>query len=114
LLAKVIAHGETREEAFARLDLALADTAVLGVRNNVGFLRRLLADEEVRAGRVHALLLERRLADLAHGAPLPDEALLAAAAEEMSRAPGRASRVAGLLASPWHGLAGFRLGEGAR
>jgi acetyl-CoA/propionyl-CoA carboxylase biotin carboxyl carrier protein len=118
LLAKVVAHGETREEAFGRLDLALAQTAVLGVRNNVGFLRRVLADEDVRAGRVHAHLLEARLAALAPAADRLAEAVLAAAAEELARGPGLAARAAGASGvpapSPWHALPGFRLGEEGR
>src|SRR5205814_4257421 len=39
LLAKLIAHGETREEAFARLRAALAQTEVDGVTTNLPFLR---------------------------------------------------------------------------
>lgn len=58
LLAKVIAWGETRDEALARLDLALAETTVLGVRTNQAFLRDLLADPRVRAGRIDTGLID--------------------------------------------------------
>jgi acetyl-CoA/propionyl-CoA carboxylase biotin carboxyl carrier protein len=58
LLAKVIAWGETRDEALARLDLALAETTVLGVRTNQAFLRDLLADTRVRAGRIDTGLID--------------------------------------------------------
>ena len=51
MLAKVIAWGDDRAEALHRLDHALAETAVLGVTTNIGFLRRLLADPDVVAGR---------------------------------------------------------------
>ena len=51
MLAKVIAWGADRAEALARLDGALAATTVLGVRTNIEFLRALLADPDVRAGR---------------------------------------------------------------
>ena len=64
MLAKVIAHGRDRAEALARLDAALAGTAVLGLGTNVGFLRGLLADPDVRAGRLDTGLIARRLADL--------------------------------------------------
>ncbi|ACO81047.1 acetyl-CoA carboxylase, biotin carboxylase [Azotobacter vinelandii CA] len=43
LLAKLIAWGESREEARQRLLAMLAETAVGGVRTNLAFLRRLLA-----------------------------------------------------------------------
>jgi acetyl-CoA/propionyl-CoA carboxylase biotin carboxyl carrier protein len=65
MIAKVIAHGATRDEALARLRAALRDTAVLGVHSNVGFLCELLADERVRAGAIDTALVERL-------APAPD------------------------------------------
>src|SRR4029079_14716218 len=46
MIAKVIAHGPDRATALARLDRALARTAILGLATNVGFLRSLLAREE--------------------------------------------------------------------
>jgi acetyl-CoA/propionyl-CoA carboxylase biotin carboxyl carrier protein len=52
MLAKVVAHGRTRDEAITRLDRALGRMAVLGVGTNVEFLRALLRDPEVRAGRL--------------------------------------------------------------
>src|SRR3954471_23379774 len=59
MIAKVIAHGPDRRTALARLDRALADTAVLGLETNVGFLRALLADERVRAGEMDTGLIGR-------------------------------------------------------
>lgn len=59
MLAKVVAHGADRAEALARLDAALARTVVLGLRTNVGFLRHVLADPDVRAGRLDTGLLGR-------------------------------------------------------
>jgi acetyl-CoA/propionyl-CoA carboxylase biotin carboxyl carrier protein len=83
MLAKVIAHGEDRAEAIDRLDRALADLVVLGVRTSVGFSRTLLADSGVRSGAMDTGLLERRLADVDHA---PPEDLLAAAALAAFRA----------------------------
>ncbi len=59
LVAKVIVHGEDRAQALARLDRALARTAVLGVRTNLGFLRTLLARDDVRAGELDTGLIAR-------------------------------------------------------
>ncbi len=61
MLAKVVAHGRDRPDALRRLDAALADTTILGLTTNVGFLRNLLADPEVRAGRLDTRLVEERL-----------------------------------------------------
>jgi urea carboxylase len=52
MLAKVIAHGATREEALSRLSAALDATRIGGVETNLGYLRALLADRTVREGRV--------------------------------------------------------------
>ena len=76
MLSKVIAHGDDREQALARLDRALAHTAVLGVQTNVEFLRFLLADDRVRAGDLDTALLDERLADFAP-LPAPDDVFAA-------------------------------------
>ncbi len=57
LIAKLIAHGETREEAFARLALGLRETEVGGVTTNLPFLRWLVTHPLVRAGRVTTAFL---------------------------------------------------------
>ena len=58
MLAKVIAHGADRDDALRGLDRALAQTAVLGVGTNIDFLRFVLADGDVAAGRLDTGLLE--------------------------------------------------------
>lgn len=59
MLAKIVAWGTDREQALVRLDRALAETAVLGVRTNLAFLRSLLADPDVRTGDLDTGLIER-------------------------------------------------------
>ncbi|MCV7225356.1 acetyl/propionyl/methylcrotonyl-CoA carboxylase subunit alpha [Mycolicibacterium komossense] len=78
MLAKVIAYGQDRSSALRGLDGALAATAVLGVVTNVDFLRFLLADPDVVAGRLDTGLLDRRVADFVPAAV--DEAGFIAAA----------------------------------
>lgn len=46
MIAKVIAHAETRIQAIRRLDYALANLQLLGLRNNIAFLRRVLMNED--------------------------------------------------------------------
>ncbi len=62
MLAKAVAWGETRDEAVERLDGLLARTVVLGVETNTAFLRSLLADDDVRAGRLDTGLIDRLVA----------------------------------------------------
>ncbi|PYC83414.1 acetyl/propionyl-CoA carboxylase subunit alpha [Streptomyces tateyamensis] len=59
MLAKVIAYGPDRDTALLRLRAALADTRILGLTTNTGFLRRLLTHPDVVAGRLDTGLVER-------------------------------------------------------
>jgi acetyl-CoA/propionyl-CoA carboxylase biotin carboxyl carrier protein len=122
MLAKVAAWGPDRATALRRLDAALADTAVLGVTTNVAFLRTLLADPDVQAGRLDTTLAERvadRLAPTTTGAtsasPAPtaqaadaqrDDVVLAAAAlaRLLAREPATG------VVDPWDIPDGWRVG----
>jgi acetyl/propionyl-CoA carboxylase alpha subunit len=57
MIAKLIAHGGSREEALDRLAQALRETEVGGVTTNLPFLRWLVAHPLVRAGRVTTAFL---------------------------------------------------------
>jgi acetyl/propionyl-CoA carboxylase alpha subunit len=57
LIAKLIAHGATREDALDRLAAALAETEVAGVTTNLPFLRWLVAHPALRAGRTTTAFL---------------------------------------------------------
>ena len=59
LLAKVVVHAADRGTALARLDHALARTAILGVTTTTGYLRELLCTDEVRSGQMDTRLIER-------------------------------------------------------
>ena len=59
MLSKVIVWGEDRDTTRRRLSRALAATTVLGVTNNIGFLRNLLAHPDVVAGTLDTSLIER-------------------------------------------------------
>ena len=50
LIAKLISHAETRDEAIAKLATALAATEVRGVTTNLPFLRWLVAHPALRSG----------------------------------------------------------------
>ncbi|MFC5170372.1 acetyl-CoA carboxylase biotin carboxylase subunit [Streptomyces mutomycini] len=78
MLSKVIAYGPDRPTALARLRAALADTVVLGVPTNAGFLRRLLAHPAVAAGELDTGLVERE-ADGLVPEGVPEEVYAAAA-----------------------------------
>ncbi|MDQ3995272.1 MAG: ATP-grasp domain-containing protein [Actinomycetota bacterium] len=58
LIAKLVAHADTRDEALGRLTQALDETHVRGVTTNVAFLRWLVRHPEVRAGRTTTAFLD--------------------------------------------------------
>jgi acetyl-CoA/propionyl-CoA carboxylase, biotin carboxylase, biotin carboxyl carrier protein len=107
MLAKVIAHGADRAEALRRLDAALRDTVLLGLDTNIGFLRALLADPDVRAARLDTGLVGRRLADWT-AADLPADVLVAAAAHALWEL-----EPAGPVVDPFDVPGGWRVGERA-
>ena len=103
MLAKVIAHGADRAEAIARLDEALVGMRVLGVGTNIDFCRAVLADEDVRAGRLDTALLDRFVVDYAAPQPQPATWAAAALAGIGARDPGE----------PWESAVGWRIGAPA-
>jgi 3-methylcrotonyl-CoA carboxylase alpha subunit len=112
MLAKVIAHGRDRAEALARLDAALGRVAVLGVGTNTGFLRALLADPDVRAGRLDTGLVGRRLDGLVRGG-LPADALPADILPAAAGLALAALEPAGDVVDPFDIPGGWRIGEPA-
>jgi acetyl-CoA carboxylase biotin carboxylase subunit len=52
LLAKLVAWGPAREVAIARLDRALGEYAVVGIRTTIPYFREILRDELFRAGHL--------------------------------------------------------------
>ncbi|MEY9968669.1 acetyl-CoA/propionyl-CoA carboxylase biotin carboxyl carrier protein [Streptacidiphilus sp. MAP12-16] len=101
MLSKIIAYGPDRPTALRRLRAALAETRIVGVTTNAGYLRRLLAHPDVIAGRLDTGLVERHpeltvagtTDNPSDGPPVPveDEALIAAAlARQLALTPAAA------------------------
>ncbi len=80
MIAKLIAHGDTREEARERLADALDEAIVWPVRSNAGFLVEALDHPDFVAGRVDTGLIAREGEALMPPAHPSEEALAAAAA----------------------------------
>jgi acetyl-CoA/propionyl-CoA carboxylase biotin carboxyl carrier protein len=106
MLSKVIAHAADRDAALAKLDRALGDTVLLGVTSNIEFLRFLLADPNVVAGRLDTGLLDRRVGDFEPAAVGDDEFIAAAAYHWLRRWPAAPS-------DPWDIPSGWRIGTAA-
>ena len=108
MLAKVIAWAPDRETARARLVTALGGTAVLGLATNTTFLRDLLNDPDVVAGRLDTALIERRGEALTRADPPPPHVYAVAALALLLE-----GEPTGAAVDPWQDTSGWRLGEPA-
>ena len=70
MLAKLIVHGDTREQALARLDEALAQTHIVGLSTNVQFLRHVVRSPSFSQANLDTALIAREQALLFHQEPV--------------------------------------------
>jgi 3-methylcrotonyl-CoA carboxylase alpha subunit len=66
MVAKLIVHGDTREQALALLDQALAQTQVVGLSTNVQFLRHVVHSASFSEARLDTALIPREADVLFH------------------------------------------------
>ncbi len=79
MIAKLIVHGESRAQALARLDAALADLHIVGPATNVQFLRHVLATPSFSQARLDTALIQREADRLFHQDTVPVPVAVAAA-----------------------------------
>ena len=70
MVAKLIVHGQTREEALARLDEALAHTRIVGLNTNVQFLRYVVRSDSFANANLDTALIPREQAALFNQEPI--------------------------------------------
>lgn len=58
MVAKLVAHADSREDALDRLREGIEHTVLLGLTTNLGYLRRVLKDPGVHAASVHTRYLD--------------------------------------------------------
>ena len=61
MIGKIIVHGDTREQAMARMRTALAETVVEGIKTNIPLHRDLMVDAKFMAGGTNIHYLEQWL-----------------------------------------------------
>jgi len=106
MIAKLIVHGDTREQALARMDQALSELHIVGVANNVAFLRQVVRTPSFAQAHLDTALIEREKAQLFHPQPLP-VALALAAVMAQQCLPPRSSSAA--WSDPWSITDGWAL-----
>jgi acetyl/propionyl-CoA carboxylase alpha subunit len=78
MLAKLIVWAPERQAAIRRMKRALDDFVLLGVRNNIAFLRRVISTDDFAAGRLDTGFLDRHPKVFIAPDSVPMEAVLAA------------------------------------
>lgn len=109
MIAKLVAWGESREEARQRLLAMLDDTAVGGFRSNLAFLHRLLAHPAFAEGEVDTGFIERYRDTLLPPLSALPQAFWEAAARAFVEQDIRRVRDDDPV-SPWAAGSGWRLG----
>lgn len=70
MIAKLIVHAPTRAQALAKLDQALALTRIVGLPNNVAFLRYVINTDSFSQANLDTALIEREADELFNQHPL--------------------------------------------
>ncbi|HSQ96718.1 MAG TPA: acetyl/propionyl/methylcrotonyl-CoA carboxylase subunit alpha [Croceibacterium sp.] len=112
MIAKIICHASTRDEALDRLAFTCSDTLTWPVRNNAGFLVALLRHPNFEDFAVDTGFIERELKHLLEGRAINSDLLNQAAINFVLRAGGayhafgdaREDRAL----DPWNAMLGFR------
>ncbi|BCF99081.1 biotin carboxylase [Paraburkholderia sp. PGU19] len=108
MIAKLIVHGASREEALKRMSQALRGCEVVGPHTNVEFLQRIVASVPFSTGDLDTGLIERHHDALFAPVEKPFvEALALACGALLTREGGVAHG-----ASPWDALSHWRLNGG--
>jgi 3-methylcrotonyl-CoA carboxylase alpha subunit len=117
MIAKIIAHGPTRDVALDRLRAALDETLVAGPKTNTRFLGALIDHPDFRAAKLDTGLIERNLAALGVSAPVLDEEAVTVGALALADAEKERLFDAGVIrsgwaADPWSQADGFAMHPG--
>lgn len=110
ILSKLIAWAETREMAITRMCHALKGYVILGIKTNIGFLKRIMETDTFRKGDYHTHFIDEHESELLPRHEEMHKALIAAAlvsSEAKAKAKGLGTTQAGLTSlesTPWQEL----------
>ncbi|HZP69133.1 MAG TPA: acetyl/propionyl/methylcrotonyl-CoA carboxylase subunit alpha [Pseudolabrys sp.] len=112
MIAKLIAHGKDRADAFERLTAALEQTVIAGPRSNVGFLTALCRARAVRKGDFDTGFIDANLAELCAVPQGLDRAAAAFGVQHLLDQPRPGAPPAGGVeawVSPWDATDAFQI-----
>lgn len=117
MIAKIIVHDRTREDAIRRMRQALRETVILGTMTNIDFLLALLENPMFIAGEVDTAYVDRHLNELLPEKTISEESLAAALIVLTLSQTHTTAQTDGIIEgesdqySPWNFGDGFRLGH---
>jgi acetyl/propionyl-CoA carboxylase alpha subunit len=94
LLAKLIVWAPSRNAAIDRMKRALDEFVLLGVQNNIEFLKRVIATDDFIAGKIDTGFLDRHSELFAASREVPAEAILLASLRTIAPVNGRRAQPA--------------------
>lgn len=110
LLAKLAVWGETREAAIRRLDRALSECSVFGIKTNILFFRSILADAAFGEARLHTGFIDEFLKRVPVAkAEVPEDIAALAAAWHLRKQVPAAVEASGASSSRWQSAGRERL-----
>ncbi len=92
MLAKLIVHAPTREQAIERMKRALSELKIVGVDTSVPFHQRVMEEPDFRAGRLDIRYLEKHESELLGVAPDEESLRVVALAAALLEEEGRNRR----------------------
>lgn len=105
MIAKLIVHGEDRDQALARMSQALSECRIVGLANNIAFLRRVVESRPFAAAELDTGLIERHQEELFPPAqPASKQALALAATALLTSEAGETA-----ANDPWASTSGWRM-----
>ena len=118
MIAKLIAWGETREDALRRLRSALRHVQIAGPKHNVPFLEKLISHERFVQGDVDTHLIDDQLETLMVRDERHEHVAIALACLAILLRRRDVAKTTALASndphSPWHDLNGWRVGGAGR
>ena len=112
MIAKIVSHGDNRQDAIGKLAKALNHTVVWPVKSNGGFLYELLNAETFQSGSATTNFIGNAIDDLLPSETPPEQVIKEAAAELFSRDVND-RWIHGTPETPWVDALGFRLNRAA-
>lgn len=109
MIAKLITVGSDRDEALERLQHALENTHIVGVKHNVDYLWAIANDSDFVEGHVHTGLLAEKAEELTERPEATEEDVLLAAFVQVHNEAQNAAETAADPFSPWGENSNWRL-----